>query len=146
MTTTFSSAISQVVEIGKNIVEGLWEGIKSMGGWIKDMVNDFISDLIDSAKDLLGIASPSKVFSDIGENISLGIAQGIAAGTRDVENAISGLIDNMQASVSFSAAKLNTVGAVSSNNTYNNGGNNIYVTVQDGEDLVRTLRRMGWDV
>lgn len=143
VTTIFSGAISEVVEIGKNIVKGLWEGIKSMATWIYDHVSGFVSGIIDSAQGMLGINSPSKVFAEIGKNVSLGMARGIASGAGDVKSAIAGMMDNMQASVSFSAAKLNMVGAGASNNTYNSGGNNIYITVQDGEDLLRTLHRAG---
>jgi hypothetical protein len=40
-------------------------------------------------------------------------------------------------------AQASLSGVASSTNNYNSGGNNIYITVQDGEDLLRTLRRMG---
>lgn len=144
VTSIFSSAISEVVEIGKDIVKGLWEGIQSMATWIYEQVSGFVSGIIDSAQGMLGINSPSKVFAEIGKNVSLGMATGIASGAGDVKSAIAGMMDNMQAGVSFSAAKLKMVGAGSGNtNNYNNGGNNIYITVQDGEDLLRTLHRAG---
>ena len=51
----------------KNIVKGLWEGIKSMASWLASKVKDFFSGIVKSAKKALGIASPSKVFAGIGE-------------------------------------------------------------------------------
>lgn len=65
-----------IVDVGKNIVQGLWDGISSMGDWIADMVGDFVDGLVSSAKSVLGIASPSKVFAGIGENMALGLGDG----------------------------------------------------------------------
>lgn len=69
-------AVGAVFEIGKNIVTGLWDGIKSMGSWISDKVSGFFSGIVDGAKDLLGIHSPSTVFAGIGENMGAGIGVG----------------------------------------------------------------------
>ena len=69
-------AVGAVFEIGKNIVTGLWDGIKSMGTWISDKVSGFFSGIVDGAKDLLGIHSPSTVFAGIGENMGAGIGVG----------------------------------------------------------------------
>ncbi len=63
-------------ELGKNIVKGLWEGIKSMGDWIKDKVSGFFGGIVDGAKDFLGIKSPSKVFAGIGANMAAGLGVG----------------------------------------------------------------------
>ena len=40
------AAVTEVFEIGKNIVSGLWEGIKSMGSWIGEKFKGFFSDLL----------------------------------------------------------------------------------------------------
>lgn len=68
--------MSNIVDVGKDIVEGIWEGISSMASWIAGKVGDFFSGIIDGAKSLLGIASPSKVFAGIGENMALGVGEG----------------------------------------------------------------------
>lgn len=69
-------AVGAVFEIGKNIVSGLWEGIKSMGSWISDKISGFFSGIVDGAKSVLGIHSPSLVFAGIGENMGAGIGVG----------------------------------------------------------------------
>jgi len=69
-------AVGSVFEIGKNIVSGLWDGIKSMGNWISEKVSGFFSGIVDGAKNLLGIHSPSTVFAGIGENMGAGIGIG----------------------------------------------------------------------
>jgi phage-related protein len=85
-------AVGSVFEIGKNIVTGLWEGIKSLGSWIKDKVSGFFSGIVDGAKSLLGIRSPSLVFAGIGENMGLGIGEGFTSAMKGVEKDITDAI------------------------------------------------------
>ncbi|QRN85791.1 phage tail protein [Clostridia bacterium] len=82
-------AVGAVFEIGKNIVSGLWDGIKSMGSWISDKVSGFFSGIVDGAKSLLGINSPSKVFAGIGENMGLGIGVGFTDSMKGIEKDIT---------------------------------------------------------
>lgn len=78
-------AVGSVFEIGKNIVTGLWEGIKSLGSWIADKVRGFFSGIVDGAKNLLGIHSPSTVFAGIGSNMGEGIGVGFEKAMSGVE-------------------------------------------------------------
>lgn len=63
----FKSLPKKVLSIGKNIVKGLWNGISDMTGWVVDKITGFASGIIDTAKDVLGIHSPSREFTWIGE-------------------------------------------------------------------------------
>ena len=85
-------AVVSVVEIGKNIVKGIWEGIKSLGSWIKDKVSGFFSGIVDGVKNFLGIHSPSTVFEGIGGNMALGIGEGF-------DKAMARVADDMQNAV-----------------------------------------------
>lgn len=73
--------MGEIKEMGKNIVSGVWEGIKAMGTWIKNKVSDFFGGIINTAKDLLGIHSPSRVFAQIGDYLMLGMGEGIEDGS-----------------------------------------------------------------
>lgn len=77
-----------IVDIGEGIVEGLWQGIQNMAGWIKSKVIDFFSGIVDSAKDLLGIHSPSTVFAGMGKNMTLGLGEGFEDEMRLVQRDI----------------------------------------------------------
>ena len=71
----YLSIPGKMFEIGKDIVTGLWNGIQNMAGWLKDKVVGFFKNLLpDWAEKALGIASPSKVFANIGQNIVEGLA------------------------------------------------------------------------
>ena len=83
-----SNAISSVVQIGKNIMQGLWQGIQSMGQWIQDKIGNLLRNVINSAKNVLGVHSASTVFADIGGNMGLGLGVGFADAMRFVEEDI----------------------------------------------------------
>ena len=80
--------LGSVTEVGKNIVEGIWNGIKSMGTWIKSKVSDFFGGIVSGVKSFLGIASPSKVFAGIGENMALGVGKGWDSEYRNIKRNI----------------------------------------------------------
>ena len=68
----------KMIGIGKDVVRGFWNGITSLGGWIKEKVTGFFGGIVDGAKSFLKIASPSKLFRDeVGKWIPAGIAVGI---------------------------------------------------------------------
>lgn len=79
-------------EIGRDVVKGLWDGISSMVGWIRSKISDFVGGIVSGVKGVLGIRSPSRIFMDIGENVSLGLAKGIADAKNAVDSAVSGLV------------------------------------------------------
>lgn len=46
--TVFSDLPGYLKTIGKDMIQGLWEGIKSMGTWIKEKIGGFISGIVGS--------------------------------------------------------------------------------------------------
>ena len=65
--------------IGKNIVEGIANGISAAASSIADAAKNAAQAALNAAKDFLGIHSPSSVFREqIGRNMGAGIASGIA--------------------------------------------------------------------
>jgi hypothetical protein len=70
----YLSIPGKMLQVGKDIVMGLWNGMQNMAGWLKDKVTGFFKNLIPSwAEKALGISSPSKVFAGIGKNIIGGL-------------------------------------------------------------------------
>ena len=68
----------QMVNIGKNIVQGVWNGIKSMASTFTNNVKNFFGGIVDSAKAALGIHSPSREMRDeVGKWIPAGVGVGI---------------------------------------------------------------------
>lgn len=78
MKNAITNKIKEFATIGKQIVEGVWQGIKNMKATIAKNISNFFGGLVDSAKEKLGIHSPSKVFEKtVGENIALGVIKGM---------------------------------------------------------------------
>lgn len=63
--------------MGKNIVEGLWQGISSLNDWIKEKVHGFVEGIGRTIKDFFGISSPSTLMAEYGRYIDEGLAKGI---------------------------------------------------------------------
>ena len=89
-----------MLEIGKNIIEGLWNGITGMGSWIKDKISGFAGGIIDGFKKTFGIHSPSLVMNkEIGKYLALGLGQGF-------EDNIQKVYSKMKSAVDFETQKL----------------------------------------
>lgn len=74
-----------LVEIGRNIIEGLINGIKSAGEKIGSVVEGIVNKIPKKIRDLLGIHSPSRVTTALGEFTSIGLANGITNKKKLVE-------------------------------------------------------------
>lgn len=98
---TFVSSLPDIVDVGKQIVKGLWEGIKAMGSWIKEKVSGFFGGIVDNVKGVLGIHSPSRVFAGIGENMALGLGEGWDDEYGNIKRGITSGMDFGTASVGF---------------------------------------------
>ena len=97
--TNIVNALSGIVEkmtsIGSSIVEGIWSGISSGWSWLTGKVSSLASSLFESAKEALGINSPSKVFADeVGKWIPAGIAVGIDKNAKTALNSVKDLAMN----------------------------------------------------
>lgn len=67
----------EALSLGHAIVEGLARGILGAGSAVFGAVNSVVGGAIDFAEDLLGIDSPSKVFTEIGEHTGDGFVRGV---------------------------------------------------------------------
>lgn len=67
----------QILNIGTELIKGLWNGIKDAGAWLWDKISGFFGGVLSKIKNFFGIKSPSKVFAGIGEMLDRGLAKGI---------------------------------------------------------------------
>ena len=68
-----------MVSVGKNIVEGLWQGIINAKDWLLDKIKSFAHTITQGIKDFFGIKSPSRVMRDeVGKMLASGVAVGIS--------------------------------------------------------------------
>lgn len=83
----FSDVWSAFSSIGSDIVNGIKSGISNAWGNLTGWISDKVNGLVSGVKGLLGIASPSKVFAEIGAFMAEGMAVGIEKGMPDAVNA-----------------------------------------------------------
>lgn len=92
---SFDDNHDQFWEIGKQAVAGLWQGIKDSWSDLLSNLTEKVRSLADTAKRVLGIHSPSKVFTEIGENVTQGLVNGINTGTPAAEQAIQSIAQTL---------------------------------------------------
>lgn len=80
---------------GKDLIQGLIDGIASMGGAVLDTIGGIVGGAIDWAKGLLGIGSPSKLFRQFGDWTMQGLALGIEDGAGDALGAMRGVMTDI---------------------------------------------------
>lgn len=83
-------------DIGKNLIQGLIDGVNNMIETAKNAVANVGNAVIDKVKNVLGIHSPSTVFAEIGGYINQGLANGISAAVPYVATAMQGVVDAVQ--------------------------------------------------
>lgn len=144
-----------LIDIGKDVVRGLWQGIQEMGGWLKDKIIQFVKDKIPGPiRDALGISSPSKVAAALGKQVPAGLAQGINAASGLVERAATkmansaiasmtanAMVPSMTGNFNAAAATMPPASAVAANPEIVQN-NNIYNQV----DLDSVTRELAWQI
>lgn len=66
----------KMTEIGSNIVSGIWNGISSGWSWLTSTISELANNLFETAKQELGINSPSRKFKWIAEMCVAGWDEG----------------------------------------------------------------------
>ena len=97
---TIKNLPSKMLEIGKNLVQGIWNGISGAVGWLWNKITSFCNGIVDGIKDVLGIHSPSRVFRDeVGKFLALGLGEGF-------NDNLSSVYKKMQSAVDIESQKL----------------------------------------
>ena len=96
----FGDYLSDMADIGLNLIKGLWNGIKNAGAWLRDKISGFFGGVVDSIKDFFGIASPSKLMRD---QVGKFIAQGIWVGFKEEDP-----MDQINRDIRYGMKKLDT--------------------------------------
>ena len=99
----------RMIEIGQNLVEGLWNGISNMTSWVIDKIQGFGESVLQGLRDFFGIASPSKVFAEMGGYM----AQGLGLGFEDeMANVTEQMRDAVPTSFDVTGGDMSSVGSI----------------------------------
>lgn len=80
------------LEIGKNIISGIANGLKNAGKMLWDAVKEVLGDFKDKVLEFFGIHSPSRWGEYVGEMISLGFPRGVEGNLKPFEHAMDELV------------------------------------------------------
>ena len=84
-----------LLQIGKDIIDGLINGITSKINAVKKAVKGVADSITGKIKDILNIHSPSRVMAQLGVFTSQGLAEGMIDGTKYVDKASETLADRV---------------------------------------------------
>lgn len=105
--SAMSGAGRWLVDAGRNIIQGLINGITGMVGSLYSSITNALSGLVDKAKNALGIHSPSRVFRD---EIGVMVGRGMALGIDDSAHVVSRSMDSLVSTMSLSDADWSKTG------------------------------------
>ena len=91
---TLKNLPDKMLNLGKNLVEGIWNGITNAKDWLKEKISGFAGGVVDGFKDALGIHSPSRVMKEeVGKPIADGVGEGIS---ENMEYVMQGLDEELE--------------------------------------------------
>ncbi|EJT6169349.1 tape measure protein [Clostridium perfringens] len=107
---TVESIPGKMVDIGKRIVEGIWQGIINAKNWFMRQVNGFFSGIVDGAKAALGIHSPARKMIPVGDytvqGMEVGIEKRMPSLQSNMKEKLLNLTREMKAKVSYESQSL----------------------------------------
>lgn len=93
----------KLLSIGRDIVEGLWNGINNAKDWLIGKIKSFASGITDGIKAALGINSPSVVMEKLFKWVPIGAGNGILDNAKYAINAVK----RMGGKITSAASKIN---------------------------------------
>lgn len=134
--------VTKCKEAGINIDEGLAEGIRN-GTLSPEASAALGQDVIDRAKEILGVHSPSTVFEAIGGDLDAGLQNGIDTGREGPISAMSSIGQALSDALNFLAPEMNGKGATASSELANGAGSNLGFVASTAARLAGNAARMG---
>lgn len=131
------------VSLGTDLIMGLVKGISNAAGAVVDAVTGAVRGAIDAAKRLLGIASPSKVFAEIGVNTGEGFAMGVDDSASTAQASLANMVSPTDLSAPGGAATAGAAAAGGGGALVDLRGAQLHFHgVKDGPDSVERFSEM----
>ena len=137
MVTSFkNNGLSAFKDIGKDLINGLWNGIKGQWNKLKNKVEDLGQGIVKKFKSVFGIKSPSRVFRDeIGKFLPLGMEEGF-------DDELGKVYSRMQDAINFQQKKLQA--NVETGRVFNNLHNSTPITMTlNPQDIYLDKQKVG---
>lgn len=104
--TTLRELPGRMLQVGRDIVNGLINGIKQGASGVATAIGSMASSAVAKAKSVLDIRSPSRVMKKVGEQTAEGMAVGIKKGRKAVVSAAQKMVADAVKAVQDGVANL----------------------------------------
>ena len=122
----FADAAKGWLKIGTNIVQGIINGIKEGAKGLFRSIRELAENALQTAKDALGIASPSKEGAYLGKMFDSGIAKGVTGNLGVIDSAMdeasARTLDGFKVAANANYETTGNSGSVTFNNVFNING------------------------
>lgn len=138
----------EIIQAGYDLLVGLGEGISNAVSSVVEKAKAAANKVISKVKEVLGIASPSKVFKGLGlftmEGLAIGVENGADKYSKRINKAITGMVpSNMTTTVDFASSSLGKSSTAQINTMLagmeERGGNYNINLVVDGRTLANVV-------
>ena len=134
--------VSNMGNIGTNLVKGIWTGIINSSGWLKSKISGWIGNVTNFIRKMFKIGSPSKLWADqIGKWLPRGVAVGIDANTDSIEDSINDMYKEMNRTIKMENSKMNF--DVVSGDVYNKSFFQTPVAINVNADVEMDSQKVG---
>ncbi|MFI2817666.1 phage tail tape measure protein [Vreelandella piezotolerans] len=82
--------------LGSAVIDGLLAGLRNGLGTVRQVITDLASSIATWFKEILGIHSPSRIFSGFGTNIIEGLIGGLTGKLADLRDRVMGIAGNVR--------------------------------------------------
>jgi tape measure domain-containing protein len=142
ITNWFIDLPSKMLEVGKSILTGIWNGISGAAGWLAQKVSTWASDFLAGIKKGMGIASPSKITAGFGEYLAQGLGVGFGKEIGNVYNDMNNAIDLQNAKLNWSVQAGNSYNNIMSTQPITVDGTYTSYLTLDGETITKSVNRI----
>ena len=104
----FDGLMSQIVDVGANLLKGIWNGISDTVGWLKDKVSGVINKIKSwfTGKDGFDEHSPSKWSNNVFRRVMEGAANGLDSGLPALMRKVDGVTGQVKDAMAFDIADM----------------------------------------
>lgn len=128
-------------EIGTMLIDGLVAGLQAGAGAVLSAITGIATGAIGAAKSALGIASPSKIFAEIGMNTAAGMSEGVDTGASEVAGSLEAMVAPPASTEAAAPAAASAGGGASASGGSVNGAVFNFYGVKDAENAVELFRK-----
>lgn len=138
----------QMLIFGKNIIQGLINGIKDKAKAVVEAITNVTSGITNKVKSVLGIKSPSKVMMGIGLNIVDGLTKGILDNRDELQDAMSTLGADVNLNQGINKSGVSSiVDAINKNNAPMAAGGGVTIRIDNfNNNTQQDIEKIAYDI